>query len=353
MTKRLLFLTAWLPALIPLTSCGGSTADEDSNYRAIPLVEASEATRAPAALSVPARVRSEKTAQLATRTSGTIRRILVDVGDVVREGQDLVMLEDADVRASVARAEASLQLARRTRDRIAALERDGAATGQELDEATARLQVAEAGLTEARSGLQYAALRAPFGGVVSARHADPGDLAVPGRSLLEVSGAGDLIVEADLSARLSVKEGQQVSIEQSAGPKGRWVAVITRVVPVLDRASQTFRIEARLVATNGPFPVPNSIVGLRIPSESDSVLVIPADAMFSRGQLTGVFLVRGTGLRLRWIRPGREWGSSLEVLSGLAPGDTVVRRPGDALVDGQVVDSVTVVRWSHQQDGVQ
>jgi RND family efflux transporter MFP subunit len=353
MTQRSLFLTASLAALILLASCGGSTGDEDNDHRAVALVEASEVTRAPAALSVPARVRSENTVQLATRTSGTIRRILVDVGDVVREGQDLVLLEDADVRASVARAEARLELERRTRDRIAALERDGAATGQELDEATARLQVAEAGLTEARSGLRYAVLRAPFGGVVSARHADPGDLAVPGRSLLEVSGAGDLIVEADLSARLSVQQGQQVRIEQSAGPKGSWVAEITRVVPVLDRASQTFRVEARLVATDGPLPVPNSIVGLRIPSESDSVLVVPADAMLSRGQLTGVFLVRGTGLRLRWIRPGREWGSTLEVLSGLAPGDTVVRRPDHALVDGQLVDSVAVVRWSQQQDGVQ
>lgn len=353
MNMRLLFLAAWLPALVSLTSCGGSSADADGDHTAIPFVEASEATRAPAALTVPARVRSEKTAQLATRASGTIRRILVDVGDVVREGQDLVLLKDADVRAGVARAEANLELARRTRDRIAALERDGAATGQELDEATARLQVAEAGLTESRSGLQYAVLRAPFGGVVSARHADPGDLAVPGRSILEVSGAGDLVVEADLSARLSVQQGQQVSIEQSAGLNGRWVAEITRVVPVLDQASQTFRIEARLVPTDGPLPVPNSIVGLHIPSESDSVLVVPADAMFSRGQLTGVFLVRGTGLRLRWIRPGREWGSSREVLSGLAPGDTVVRRPDAALIDGQIVDSVTVVRWSDQQDGVQ
>ena len=344
MTTRLLLLAA-LGTVIPLASCGGQAADEDGIKGTVPLVEVSEAVLEPAVVSVPARVRSEHTAELATRASGTIRRVLVDVGDAVREGQSLVLLDDADIRASVSRAEAGLELARRYHTRIEALERDGAATGQELDEATARLQVAEAGLHQARSGLDYAVLRAPFAGIVSARHADPGDLAVPGRSLLEISGTGDLIIEADLSAHMSAVKGQPVRIQQTTGPEGEWLAVVTRVVPVLDRSTQRFRVEARLEATDEPLPLPNSVVALQVASERDSVLVIPADAVFSRGQLTGVFVVRDSVLRLRWIRPGRETSSSVEVLSGLSPGDAVVRRPDETLIDGQVAQSVDVLPW--------
>jgi len=345
MTTRLLLLAAAIGTVVPLTSCGGRDSNEERYRETVQAVEVSRAIRQPAILSVPARVRSARTAEMATRSSGTIRRILVDVGDVVREGQNLVLLDDADIQAGVSRAQADLELARRTKARIEALERDGAATGQELDEATARLQVAEAGLREARSGLDYAVLRAPFGGVVSARHADPGDLAVPGSPLLEISGAGDLIVEADVSARLSVRKGQLVTIQPATGPDGGWLAEVTRVVPVLDRASQTFRVEARLEATNRRLPVPNSIVALQVASASDSVLVIPADAMFVRGQLSGVFVVRDSVLRLRWIRPGRAESSLVEVLSGLVAGDNVVRRPESALVDGQVAEAVEVVPW--------
>lgn len=352
MTARFLLLATALGVVIPITSCGRKVADEDGDHGTIALVAVSAATRQPAIVSVPARVRSERTAELATRASGTIRRILVDVGDVVREGQTLVLLDDADARANLSRAEAGLELAQQTHARLEALERDGAATSQELDEATARLHIAQASLHEARGGLDYAVLKAPFAGVVSARQADPGDLAVPGSPLLEISGSGDVIVEADLAARFSVRKGQPVSIQQTTGPESRWSTEVTRVVPVLDRSSQTFRVEARLEETDEPLPVPNSIVALQLSSESDSVLVIPADAVFRRGQLTGVFVVRDSVLRLRWIRSGREWMSSVEALSGLSAGDKVVRRPNVALSDGQVFESMEVLPWPPRPEAV-
>lgn len=350
MTARSLLSATVLGMGILTASCGGKPADDTGIPGSAGLVEVSTAVRQSAVVSVPARVRPEQTAELATRVSGMIRRVLVDVGDAVREGQNLVLLDDADVRANISRAKAELQLAQRYHARIQALEQDGAATGQELDEATARLRVAEAGVGEAQGGLTYSVLRAPFAGVVSARHADPGDLAVPGRPLLEISGTGNLVVEADLPARMVVRRGLLLSVESTSGAGDGWFAEIMRIVPVLDRSSQRFRVEARLEESDEPFPVPNSIVTLQIASVTDTVVVIPTDATFSRGQLTGVFVVRDSTLRLRWIRPGRERWSTLEVLSGVAGGEAVVRRPAAGLMDGQVAESVEVLPWTpHRQ----
>lgn len=346
MTAKSLWSAAVLGTGILAVGCSGAPADDTGDLETIELVEASAAVRRSGVVSAPARVRPEHTAELATRTSGVIRRVLVDVGDSVREGQNLVLLDDADVRASISRAEAGLELAQRYHARIEALEQDGAATGQELDEATARLRVAEAGVRQAQGGLTYSVLRAPFDGVVSARHADPGDLAVPGRPLLEISESGDLVVEADLPARMGVREGQRLIVEKMSGGGESWFAEIIRIVPVLDRSSQRFRIEARLEPTDEALPAPNSVVTILIASTVDTVVVIPADATFSRGQLTGVFVVRDSVLRLRWIRPGRERQSTVEVLSGITGGEAVVRRPAADLMDGQVVESVEVLEWS-------
>lgn len=341
MSRRFLIVAG---ALAVLVSCGGDRGD-GVDRQTVPSVVASAAVKRPAALSVPATVRSERSAELATRVSSTIRRVTVDVGDRIGMGQLLIQLDDADAGAGVARAEADLELARRYHARIEALERDGAATGQELDEAIARLRVAEAGARAARGDLDYAELRAPFAGVVTARYADPGDLAVPGRPLLELAGDGDLVVEADLPARTSVPPGQTVYLEATAHPGSAWSAEITRVVPALDPTSQRYRVEGRLTDPDGDPPVPNAAVTMTLTSGSDSVVVVPADAVFRRGQLTGVLVVRDSILRLRWIRSGRGHGSSVEALSGLSAGDLVVRRPDESMLDGHPVESVDVVAW--------
>jgi RND family efflux transporter MFP subunit len=306
-------------------------------------VVVSRAATSPGFDSYPATLVPVEQADLATRMSGTIRRILVDVGSEVSSGQVLAELDASDIEARIAAAEANARLARRSFDRIESLAADGAASQQELDEITARLEAAEAGLGDARAQASYAILRAPFHGVVTARMAHPGDLAAPGRPLLTLQGRSAMKVEADLPAEMagSVQVGDELLVFFPT--RGSRAAVrVTRVVPALTPGSRRFRVEARFlqeVPGEGSV-VPGAYVRLLLQERGASTRWIPADAVVRRGQLTGVFAVDGSELRLRWVRLGESSGDAVELLSDPLGDLPVVRRPGSDLYDGRAVASV-------------
>jgi len=336
-----------LPALVVLAA--GCDRDEPGRLERAgePLdVTVTEVASSASSTQVPARVLASQSARLATRTSGTVTSVLVDVGATVRKGQTLVRLDDAGVESSVAAAEAAVTVARKTHARLDNLVRDGAATAQELDQATAQLEMAEARLGEASAQREYVSLRAPFDGTITARMVDPGDLAVPGMPVLAIAGSGGLKVEADAPAALAgrVATGDRILV---VDPEGHtWPAVVTRVVPVIDRASNRFRIEARFAEGAGTLPIPGTYARLELPGAEGASLLVPSDALVRQGQLTGVFAVEEGTLRLRWIRPGRVRGDAVEVLSGLSPGAVVVRDPPAGLHDGLEAGSVRREEWS-------
>jgi RND family efflux transporter MFP subunit len=341
-----------VPALVALAACDRPEPGELEDVQAVGTVEVSAAALSESASQVPARVVAQETANLATRASGTVESVLVDVGARVRRGQILVRLESSGVESAVARAEAQVVVARRTFDRLFSLERDGAATKQELDQAEAALRTAEAMVEEAGASREYVSLRAPFDGTVSARLADPGDLAVPGRPVLVISGASGVKVEADLPAALAnaVSEGDRVTV---AAPRDgrRWSATVRRVVPVIDLSSHRFRIEATFDLPTG-VPTAGSFVRMEIAGRGEPSAWVPSDALVRRGQLTGVYIVSDGALRLRWIRTGRRTADAVEVLAGLAEGTLVVREPDPGLVDGATVDDTHVVAWVFTPEGV-
>lgn len=322
--------------------------------------------------SFPGIVVAAETATLATRTSGQIREIRADVGTRVRAGQPLVFLDATDMAARIEAAEARLRLARRTHDRIASLEADGAASAQELDETTARLQGAEAALRDARAQASYTVLRAPFDGVVTRRDADPGDLAAPGRPILQLMAAGELEVRADLPGELAgrVAVDQVLPVRFPLSERDARVR-ITRIAPALELGSRRFRVEGVFdPALDGTTDVvPGAYVRLAVTRGDTHTRWIPVDAVVRRGQLDGVFTVEPTGpathtgeagaadsggdddaperrLRLRWVRLGERAGDAVELLAGPGASVAVVRRPDATLYDGRPVADVREEAWS-------
>lgn len=309
-------------------------------------VEVSPVAAAAVVVRYPALVRSSRSIELATRSSAVVRSVTVDVGSRVRQGQLLVSLESGDAGAALDAAEAEERLARKYHDRIAAIEKDGAATAQELDEARARLEMAEAHVREARTHLSYVRLVSPVAGVVTARTVDPGDLLVPGRPALTIAGDGDLVIEADLPAAESdgVAVGDPATVIEPR-TASRHPARIARVVPALEGGSRRFRVEASLTGSASGL-LPGAYVRLEFERPERSTLWIPEDAVVHKGQLTGAYLVRRDTVRLQWLRLGEVRASAVEVLAGVEAESRVVRRPPSTLVDGAKVTSVTVDPWS-------
>lgn len=293
-------------------------------------------------------VTADQTVAIATRIAGSVERVEVDVGSVLREGDLLLRLDDLDVRARIAEAEAMAELTRRVFRRVEALSLDGAASDHELDRARADHAASEAGLSEARAQLRYTEIRAPFAGTITRRDADPGMLATPGVSLLTLVSTERPNVETYLPASLQrhVDVGDVVIV---TSPSDGWErpGVVSRVVPALESDSRRFRVEVAL-DLGAHTPVPGTFVRVAIEGGA-STWWIPEDALVHRGQLVGVYTVESDTLRLRWVRLGARAEGRAELLAGAGIGADsdvqVVRSPGVDLFDGRPVSRVTVEEW--------
>ncbi|MEQ8329550.1 MAG: efflux RND transporter periplasmic adaptor subunit [Longimicrobiales bacterium] len=330
--------TPLLAVLVAFAGCSGEAPGPEVPHAAPVSVTVSDPVRAAPRATYPATLMSTRSADVATRSAGTVVRVVVDIGDPVRAGQTLVELDGADVEARVSAASADLELARATHGRISRLAAAGAATPAELEAAAAALAAADARSADARAQRRYTSIDAPFDGVVEWRHVHPGDLAAPGRPLLRLVGSGALEVRADLPADRSgtVSVGDPARVRTGDGTVRN--ARVVRVMNTVDPSARTFHVVAVMDGPPGPDLRPGAFVRLEVGRTSEAVRWIPADAVLHRGQLSGVMVVDADTLRLRWVRLGRERAGAVELLAG--PEAPVVRRPTSALADGDPVATV-------------
>jgi RND family efflux transporter MFP subunit len=275
-------------------------------------------------------------ATLSTRLMGTVTGVTVREGERVAKGQVLARIDASEidakrgqVTAGVQGAEAMYQDARTQAERIRGLYRDSAATRAQLDAVEAGLARAEAGLAQAKAAAReleavggYAAVEAPFAGIVTRRYVDPGAFAAPGAPLVAVQDASQLRIRATVSpdAAQSVKRGDRLE----ATVEGRAVvATVEGVVPAA--AGSVYTLNALVDNRDGRF-LGGSAATLRVPAGRRHAVLVPASAIVREGDLTGVRVKQGSTSDLRWVRLGDDRGDLVEVLSGLSDGDQVVLR---------------------------
>ena len=322
--------------LLPVTlafACGGAPAEPPAPSG--PAVDAAAYRVASGAGSVryeaAGTVRAARRVELATRLMGTIASVRVRAGDRVRSGQLVLTLAAGSPEAGLAQARAGLELASRTLRRMERLYADSAVPEAQLDAARAAHAQAEGQARAAEVEVGYAGLHAPFAGVVTARLAEPGDLAAPGQALLviEDAGAREIVVGVPDDLLGGIRIGLVVPTRIGAGEQ-RVNARVIAVVPFSDPGTRT--AEVRLSAPAG-LPSGASAVAEFAVGSAGGVRV-PSGALIRRGQLVGVLLFAADStVRLRWIRIGRIEGGTAEVLAGLEDGDLVALRP-DSLRDG-------------------
>lgn len=243
----------------------------------------------------------------------------LEVAQARLRGVDAALVE---ARAAVGRAEASVGEAE------AAVGGSRAAAGQ------AAAEVAVAG-----SDLAYAEIVAPFDGVVVKKLAWQGEMTAPGAPLLEVQDVRQVRLEAavpeDQLARLRVNGLVPVRID-ALGREVR--GTVKQIVPSGDAGSRTFTVKVALDNADGRI-VPGMYGRLRLAQGTRTVLTVPVGAVVRRGQLESVLVVdEGDVARLRLVKTGRDRDGEVEVLSGLQPGERVVREPG-TVTDGDRVAS--------------
>jgi membrane fusion protein (multidrug efflux system) len=284
-------------------------------------------------------VRAKVRSTIEAKVAGRIARMPVDVGQRVKAGQLLVQLDADEIRARARQAEAVLERANADMRRFSALLAQQAVTQQEYDSAQAQKRVATASLQEARTMMSYAKVKAPIGGVVTRKHADVGDLAAPGKPLLEIEDPGALRLEVNVPAALigRVERGESLTV-RLAGLDKELTGSVTEVAPSADPNSRTFLTKIDLPTDEG---VRIGQFGRAIiPTGETTILRIPRTALVRRGQLEIVFVVDHGKAHLRLVKTGKVLGTEIEIVAGLEDGESVVVSGPDKLLDGQPVELV-------------
>jgi RND family efflux transporter MFP subunit len=297
-------------------------------------------------------------ATLSAQTGGRVTAALVDVDDAVRSGQLLMRLRSTEQVAGLDQADAALTAAvareaqaRSHFDRIADMyERKvvARATYDEAlaarDAAAANVTAARAGLASAREGVAYTELRAPFDGVVTARHVESGETVAPGMPLLAISGSGALRVVAAVpqSAFDQVRAVGKANVY--AGERQVESSRVT-VFPAADAASGTFRARVDLPA--GAIALaPGMHVEVGFVTGESRRVSVPRRAVVERSELRAVYVVLPDGqVSLRQVRLGRASGEEVEVIAGLAPGERIATDPASA---GLLARPTVTSRDSHE-----
>ena len=314
-----------------------------------------------------ARVKTTVSARIQER----VAEVLVDEGDAVEAGQLLVRLDDAESRQQAAIAAASLEAARQTATRVRAdLDRADAVLAQarldagrindlvaartasqsEADKAAEALRVAEADLKRAHAAiaeadgqvvvaqktllfrqeqLAFTEIRAPYAGLVIRRDRDPGDVLVPGASILQLISLRELWVRAwvDETAVAGLAADQPARVVFRSEPGRNRPGRVSRIGRETDRETREFLVDVRV----GELP-PNWTIGQRAEvfietgRLADAVLIPPAFIVWKAGR-SGVLVNEGGRARWREVSTGAQGGGQVAITSGLEPGDQVVRAP--------------------------
>ncbi|MCA8908244.1 MAG: efflux RND transporter periplasmic adaptor subunit [Rhodospirillaceae bacterium] len=304
---------------------------------------------------------------VAARVDGPVLAVSVTVGDAVEAGDLLAELDTDRLQAALDLATATLDEQRAGVESATATEalfaqdvarlerlRGSAAFNQaRLDDAIAERRRAAGELAEAVAGvhraevardlaaleLDYGEIRAPFPGVVSARHVDTGEYVRVGDPIVTLVNHHDLEIEAAVPAATvgGLSVGRHVQVRVSAGLAV--MAEVRAVVPVEDPLTRTrvVRLVPELDYETAGVAARQSVV-VEVPTEAEvDVVTVDKDAVLSGPAGRLVFVVEDGLAQPRSIEIGASLGNRFEVLSGLEPGDLVVIRGNENLRAGQPV----------------
>lgn len=287
---------------------------------------------------VVATARAKLHATLEAKLNGRIETMPVALGDKIQKGQLIARLDAGEIAARLQQAEASLDQAQRDSKRISALFAQQGVTQSEFDSAQARLHIAEGTSAEARAMMSYVEIVAPFDAVVTKKWADVGDLAAPGKPLVEIEDPSALQLDADIPETIAerIQRGAQLEIHTD-GARGNLIGVVSEIAPSADSASRTFRVKLDLAQPDGLRS--GQFARLIVPIGENNSVRVPDSAVVQRGQLEIIFVAESQHARMHLVKTGKRVGDEVEILSGLDSGETVIVSDAAQLTDGQPVEA--------------
>ena len=293
------------------------------------------------------------------RSNGYVLRWVKDIGSPVKKGELLAEIAAPEIdqelsQAMSARAQAAAgaSLAKSTADRWQALRQKDAVTQQDLEErqsafnqAAASLAAADANVGRLQMLRGFNRIVAPFDGFITRRNVDVGDLVNSGnggagQALFTVAQVDPLRLYVNVPQMYAhqIKIGAPVTVNLAERVGRQFRGTIAHTARAIDTVTRTMQVEIAVPNPTGAL-ISGSYVQVELPIASDSsAMVVPTNVLLFSPEGTRVALVDETGrVHLTSVRLGTDFGSSVEVLSGIDPNDRMVQNPADSLADGDLV----------------
>ena len=281
-------------------------------------------------------VRPKLSAAIEAKVSGRIEQMLAVPGQLVKAGERLVRLDAHEIQSRLDQAAAARQQAEGDLKRATDLFQQKILSAAEFDNAQSKFRMAAATEAEGKTMLDYTLILAPFDGVITRKLADVGDLAMPGKALLQMENPDTLRFEADVPEALigNVKPGDKLAV-RIAAVGDELAGTVAEMAPTADPNSRTYLVKLDLPGATGLRFGQFGRVAVSVGEAS--AIRVPAAAVIQRGQMELVFVVAGNRAQLRLVKTGGRVGNEIELVSGLNSGEPVVIEGASALVDGQPV----------------
>lgn len=335
-----------------------SVVTKETRDAAVPTVRVIHATQGAASQEIvlPGTIQPFTDAPIYARTTGYLRQWYADIGTHVKAGQLLADIDTPEVdqqlnqaRADLATAEANEKLARTTAERYRDLIKTDSVSRQDLDNANGALEARETAIQSAKANVSrleelhaFARIESPFDGVVTARNVDVGALvnAGSGRELFHVASVQKLRVFVNVPELYSraATPGLKANLTLAEYPGRNFEGTLARTSQAIDVASRTLLTEIDVDNRSGDLLAGSYVQAhLKLPA-AEATTKLPVNALiFGSDGLQVAKLIDGKAV-LSSVTLGRDYGDSVEVLTGLTPSDSVIVNPPDSLTSGTAVN---------------
>ena len=338
-----------------------ATLRNETNQLAVPAVVVIQPKKSPPAQEVilPANVQAFRDAPIYARTNGYLKRWYVDIGARVKTGQLLAEIDTPEVdqqlrqaRADLNTAEANMHLSEITSSRYQGLLKTDSVSQQEADNANgdyaakkAIVQSSQANLRRLEELQSFEKIYAPFDGVITARNTDIGQLidsgsgGGPRSELFHIAQPGKLRVYVNVPQIYSqlTKPGLKADLILSEFPGRRFEGTLIRTADAIDLATRTLLVEIEVNNPSGELlSGAYAEVHIKLPG-SVATFTIPVNTLLFRAEGLRVAVVKDGKANLVPVTLGRDFGSEVEVLTGLNGDENLIVNPPDSILSGQPV----------------
>ncbi len=309
-----------------------------------------------AGLPLPAEVKPWVETPVYARANGYLKRRFVDNGSHVEEGQLLAEIDTPELnqeleraRGQLTQAEAALGLAKAYSERWAVLLKSGSVSDQENLEKQADYKLKTAAVESARAEVRrleklqsFNKVTAPFAGTITARNIDSGDLIVAagGKELFHLSQTKTLRVNVQVPQTMAqaIHPGQTAELTIPELPGRVFPATVFCTAGAIAADSRTLLVELKVDNHNGDI-LAGSYAQLRFPEVNvQPLLTLPVNTVMFRAQGPQIGVIQEDGkVELRPVKLGRDFGQTIEVLTGVDSKDRIILNPGESLESGSVV----------------